>query len=151
MAWVDVPGSNGIWEYENTAVITDTYLDSADGANSVISNGIRTWTRPGTSETLQCYIRCRTKIDSVERGELFKGYYDQILSSGGGIETITNVVSDAATTLQSWFDGADNNEFVPMGRLKEIHLLNGQISQILLTTLMLQVGQPQDLLLEQVF
>jgi len=115
MAWVDVPGSNGIWEYENTAIITNTYLDSADGANSVISNGIRTWTRPGTSETLQCYIRCRTKIDSVERGELFKGYYDQSLSSGGGIETITNVVSDAATTLQSWFDGADNNEFVPNG------------------------------------
>ena len=113
MAWVTVPGTNGVWEYENTATIVDTYPDSADGANSTITNGIRSWVRPGTSETLKCYIRCRTTIDNVERGELYKGYYDQQFLSGGGIDTIENSVSDAATTLQSWFDGADSGQFVP--------------------------------------
>jgi len=42
MAWVTVPGSNGIWEYENTAVVTNTYPDSADGTNVSVASGIRT-------------------------------------------------------------------------------------------------------------
>ena len=113
MAWVVVPGSKGLWEYENTATITNTYSDSADGANSVISAGIRTFTKPGTSDTLQCYIRCRTVADSVERGELYKGFLDNAFSSGGGIDTIEDSVSDAATTLQVWFDGADGGQFTP--------------------------------------
>ena len=46
MAWVTVNGSKGIWEYENTAVVTDTYKESADGASMSISNGIRTFTKP---------------------------------------------------------------------------------------------------------
>jgi len=115
MAWVTVPGSNDIWEYENTAVVTNTYPDSADGANVTISNGIRSWVRPGTSETLECYIRCRTTADNVERGELYKGFYDNVFSSGGSIGTIADSVSDADTTLQSWFDGADGSQFVPSG------------------------------------
>jgi hypothetical protein len=41
MAWVTVPGSDGVWEYDNAATISDTYPDSADGANSTISGGIR--------------------------------------------------------------------------------------------------------------
>ena len=28
MAWVTVPGSNGTWEFENTATAADTYVDS---------------------------------------------------------------------------------------------------------------------------
>ena len=44
MAWVDVPGSNNIWQYENSATAANTYSDSAAGANSVISGGIRTYT-----------------------------------------------------------------------------------------------------------
>ena len=75
MAWVDVPGSNSIWQYENSATITHTYPDSADGANSVIASGVRTYTKADSS-TVQTYIRCRTKADSVERGELSKTYYD---------------------------------------------------------------------------
>src|SRR5210317_724809 len=113
MAWVTVPGTNGIWEYENTATIVNTYPDSADGANSTITSGIRSWVRPGTSETLQCYIRCRTVADSVERGELYKGYYDQQFSSGGGLDTIEDSVSDAATTLQIWFDASSGGQFIP--------------------------------------
>src|SRR5210317_1842997 len=115
MAWVTVPGTNGIWEYENTAIVTDTYRDSADGANSTITNGIRSWVRPGTSETLECYIKCRTTADNVERGELYKGFYDNLASLGDTVGTIINVVADADTTLQSWFDGSDSTKFVPSG------------------------------------
>ncbi len=60
MAYVDISGSN----------------KSADGANSVISGGIRTYTKPGTSDTVQVYIRCRKKGETKERGELSKTYYD---------------------------------------------------------------------------
>ena len=75
MAWVVVPGSKGLWEYENTATIANTYPDSADGANSVISAGIRTYTKPGGG-TVQTYIRCRKTGETTERGELSKTFYD---------------------------------------------------------------------------
>ena len=76
MAYVDISGSNNIWQYDNSATISNTYPKSADGANSVISGGIRTYTKPGTSDTVQVYIRCRKKGETVERGELSKTYYD---------------------------------------------------------------------------
>ena len=44
MAWVDVPGSNNIWQYENTATASNTYSDAA----GTYSGGIRSYTRPGT-------------------------------------------------------------------------------------------------------
>ena len=75
MAWVDIPGSNSIWQYDNAATISNTYPDSADGANSVIASGIRTYTKPGGG-TVQVYIRCRKKSTTVERGELSKTYFD---------------------------------------------------------------------------
>mgnify|MGYP000847608680 FL=1 len=75
MAWVDVPNSNSIWQYDNAATISNTYPDSADGANSVIASGIRTYTKPGGG-TVQVYIRCRKKGTTVERGELSKTYFD---------------------------------------------------------------------------
>ena len=76
MAWVDVPGSNNVWQYENSATAANTYSDSAAGANSVISGGIRTYTKPGTSDTVKVYIRTRKKGETTERGELSKTYYD---------------------------------------------------------------------------
>ena len=76
MAWVDVPGSSSVWQFENTATAANTYSDSGAGANSVFSGGVRTYTYPGTSDTVETYARCRTKSDSVERGELSKTYYD---------------------------------------------------------------------------
>ena len=75
MAWVDIPGSNSIWQYDNAATISNTYPDSADGANSVIASGIRTYTKPGGG-TVQFYIICRKKGTTVERGELSKTYFD---------------------------------------------------------------------------
>jgi|TARA_B100000035_G_scaffold273374_1_gene249154 hypothetical protein len=75
MAYVDVPGSNSIWQYDNAATISNTYKDSADGSNVAISSGVRTFTKPGGGTT-QVYIRCRKKGTTVERGELSKTYYD---------------------------------------------------------------------------
>ncbi|MDA7798441.1 hypothetical protein N8956_00405 [bacterium] len=76
MAWVTVPNSDSIWEYENTATATNTYPDSADGANSVVANGIRTYTKPDVGGTVQVYMRTRKVGTTVERGELSKTYYD---------------------------------------------------------------------------
>tara|TARA_B100000003_G_C10733624_1_gene292078 strand:- start:319 stop:555 length:237 start_codon:yes stop_codon:yes gene_type:complete len=76
MAYVTVPGSNSVWEYDNAATVSNTYSDSAAGANSVIASGIRTYTKPGTSDTVQVYIRCRKAGETTERGELSKTYYD---------------------------------------------------------------------------
>jgi|TARA_B100000780_G_scaffold278793_1_gene253717 hypothetical protein len=76
MAWVTVPNSNSIWQYENSATATHTYKDSAAGANSVISGGIRTYTKPGTSAVVKTYIRTRKAGGTQESGELSKSYYD---------------------------------------------------------------------------
>ena len=76
MACVDIPGSNSICQYENGATVSDTYPDSADGANSVVASGIRTYTKPGTSDTVQVYIRTRKKGETTERGELSKTFFD---------------------------------------------------------------------------
>jgi len=75
MAWVTVPGSNNIWEFENTATISDTYPDSADGANVTISGGIRTFTF-ADGNVQEIYIKCRKVGETVDRGELSKTYYD---------------------------------------------------------------------------
>ena len=76
MAYVTVPGSSAVWQYENSATAANTYSDSGAGANSAFSGGIRTYTKPGTSDTVQVYARCRKKGTTVERGELSKTYYD---------------------------------------------------------------------------
>jgi len=76
MAWVTVTGSNSIWQYDNAATVSDTYADSADGANSAIASGVRTYTKPGTSDTVQVYIKTRKTGETTERGELSKTYYD---------------------------------------------------------------------------
>ena len=75
MAWVTVSGSNSVWEYENTGTATNTYPDSADGANATISGGIRTFTF-ADGNVQQIYIRCRKTGETTERGELSKTYYD---------------------------------------------------------------------------
>ena len=76
MAYVDVPGSSSVWQFDNSATASNTYSDSAAGANSAISGGIRTYTKPGTSDTVKVYIRTRKKGETTERGELSKTYYD---------------------------------------------------------------------------
>lgn len=72
MAWVVVPGSNGIWEYENTATESDTYLD----ANGTTSNGVRVFVPPNGGNPQETYVRVRKAGETIERGELSKNYYD---------------------------------------------------------------------------
>lgn len=71
MAFVVVPGSNGIWEYDNAATAADTYSD----ANGTTANGIRTFTPPGGNTQLT-YVKCRKVGETTIRGELSKNYYD---------------------------------------------------------------------------
>jgi len=72
MAWVNIAKTGNIWAYENTASAAHTYPD----ANGSYSGGIRTFTTPGPSVNQQTYVRCRMVVDSVERGELSKTYWD---------------------------------------------------------------------------
>lgn len=72
MAWVLVPGSNGIWEYDDAATAADTYPD----ANGTTVAGIRSFTPPNGGNTQQTYVKVRKTGETVERGELAKNYYD---------------------------------------------------------------------------
>jgi hypothetical protein len=71
MAFVVVPGSNGIWEFDDAATAADTYVD----ANGTTTGGIRTFTPPG-GNTQYTYVKCRKAGETTERGELSKNYYD---------------------------------------------------------------------------
>jgi hypothetical protein len=62
MAWVAVPGSAGIWEYENTATGADTYSD----ANGTYAGGIRSYTPEGGG-LQETYARTRKAIDATGR------------------------------------------------------------------------------------
>ena len=79
MAYVVVPGSNDTLEYDNGASAS-LYSDSAAGANSVIASGIRTYTKPGTSDTVKTYVRTRIKgeINLFTNSENFNTDYDLI-------------------------------------------------------------------------
>ena len=72
MAWVDVPGSNAIWQYDNAATAVDTYAD----ANGTTAAGVRTFTPPNGGNAQATYVKVRKKGETTERGELSKTYYD---------------------------------------------------------------------------
>ena len=71
MAWVTVPGSNSVWEYDNAAIASDTYPD----ANGTVTAGVRSFT-PSGGNTQLTYIKVRKAGETIERGELSKNYYD---------------------------------------------------------------------------
>ena len=71
MAWVYVPGSNAIWQYDNAATAADTYVN----ANVTTAAGVRTFTPTGGNAQLT-YVKVRKKGETIERGELSKNYYD---------------------------------------------------------------------------
>jgi len=77
MAWVSIPGSNGIWEYENAAAASDTYSD----ANGTTTAGVRTFTPTG-GNAQYTYVRVRKAGETVERGELNKNFYDNKNANG---------------------------------------------------------------------
>ena len=97
MAWVDIPGSSAIWQYENAATAANSYTDSAAGANSTVSGGIRTHTRPGTSAVTKTYLRTRKKGQQ----NLFPHSEDlsnAVWSPNGG-SIISNVITAPDGTL----------------------------------------------------
>ena len=77
MAWVSVPGSNGIWQYDNAATASDTYSD----ANGTTSAGVRTFTPPG-GNAQYTYVKVRKTGETIERGELSKNFYDNRFANG---------------------------------------------------------------------
>lgn len=82
MAWVTIVGSNGIWQYDNAATISDTYSDSANGANVSISGGVRTYIKPVSGVVEKTYIKTRKVGETKERGELSKTFYDNENAKG---------------------------------------------------------------------
>ncbi len=74
MAWVTVPGSNSIWQYENTATASVSHYKDADAGSTVTTSaGIRTYSGLFTTTV---YVRCRKTGQTQESGELSKTYYD---------------------------------------------------------------------------
>jgi len=77
MAFVSVPGSNGIWQYDNVATAAATYPD----ANGTYSAGVRSYAPPSGAVQLT-YVSCRKTGETVLRGELNKNFYDQLNANG---------------------------------------------------------------------
>ena len=103
MAWVTVPGSNNTREYENTATSSDTYPDAA----GTYSGGIRTYTKPGTSDTVTVYARTRIRgeINLAPNSEDFTAWSDN-----NGVTTTPNatIAPDDSLTGTSMIELANN-------------------------------------------
>jgi hypothetical protein len=69
MAWVTVPKSNNIWEYDTAGV--SGYTD----APGIVASGIRTFSFAGGNSQLT-YVSVRKTGETVIRDELSKDYYD---------------------------------------------------------------------------
>jgi hypothetical protein len=82
MAWVSVPGSNSIWEYDNAPTLGTLASgakvhpdDQYYRANGTVTAGVRSYTPQG-GNTQETYVRCRKAGETIVRGELSKNYYD---------------------------------------------------------------------------
>lgn len=79
MAWVNVPGSNGLLEYDNTASLMAggmVDIDVSQGCNGTIADGIRTFTPPNGGNPQKIYLKTRRAGETKILGELSKNYYD---------------------------------------------------------------------------
>jgi hypothetical protein len=94
MAWVNVPGSNGNWQYDNSPTLGTLVNGNAKAhendqyyrANGTVSGGIRTFTPPGGTAQ-QTYVKCKKITGATNKiytgtnatgpwSELSKNYYD---------------------------------------------------------------------------
>ena len=135
MAWVAVPGTNSLWEYENAATASNTYAD----APGTYSGGIRTYTTPGTGQVNKLYARTRLKgeINLFQYSEQLDNAYwdtsgasitanattdpdgitiaDKVIStstSGSAvIKTPTGLTASAEYTMSIFAKAGDNNIF----------------------------------------
>ena len=76
LSTVQNAGSNGIWQFDDAATISDTYSDSAAGANSTIAGGVRSYKTPD-GRIQKVYIKTRKAGETTLRGEISKDYYDK--------------------------------------------------------------------------
>lgn len=74
MAWVAVPGSAGIWEFNNDPLASDIYTD----ANGTTTAGVRSFYTP-LGSVQETYVSVRKTGETIERGELSKNYYDALV------------------------------------------------------------------------
>ena len=110
MAWAPVPGSAGIFEYENTATAADTYSD----ANGTYSGGIRSYTPPGGS-LQEIYARTRMTVDATGRVHIEEITFTSASETGTNIEIgfpqgaaviVTAVIGDSPTVIAQKFVAA---------------------------------------------
>jgi len=111
MAWVDVPGTNSIWEYENTATAANTYAD----APGTYSGGIRTYTTPGTGQVNKLYAR--TRIPGQLNLITYSEQFDNADWSKANITVSANTTTapDGSTTADSWTNTATSSSYVSRG------------------------------------
>lgn len=93
-------GSDGVWEFDNTATVSSTYSDSAAGANSTIAGGVRSYKTP-SGRIQKVYIRTRKKgqINLFNYSEQFDNSYWTAVSST--VTANTTVAPDGTTTADT--------------------------------------------------
>ena len=108
MAWVDVPGTNSLWEYENTATAANTYAD----APGVYSGGIRTYTTPGTGQVNKLYAR--TRIPGQRNLITYSEQFDNAAWTKISITVSANTTTapDGSATVDSWTNTAASSSYI---------------------------------------
>ena len=107
-------GSNGLWQYENTATVSNTYPDSADGANTTVVAGVRSYNKPDGG-TVKTYLRTRKKgqINLITYSEQF----DNAVWDKGNITVSANstIAPDGYTTADSLTHTATSSSYISRG------------------------------------
>jgi hypothetical protein len=107
-------GSNGLWQYENTATVSNTYPDSADGANTTVVAGVRSYNKPDGG-TVKTYLRTRKKgqINLFHYSEQFdNSYWTKYQAS---ITANAGVAPDGTTTA---------DKFIPDTTASSVHVID---------------------------
>ena len=95
-------GSDGVWEFEDSATVSNTYPDSADGADTTVAGGVRTYNKPGDENGGQelSYLRARIKgeINLLTNSQDFNVSWSAANSS---VSVNTTVAPDGTTTAET--------------------------------------------------
>lgn len=83
-------GSDGVWEFDNTATVSSTYSDSAAGANSTIAGGVRSYKTP-SGRIQKVYIRTRKK------GQINLFNYSEQFDNTGWTKINNTIVANSTT------------------------------------------------------
>ena len=105
-------GSDGVWEFEDSATVSNTYPDSADGANTTVAGGVRTYNKPGDENGGQELSYLRTRV--MGQVNILKKSENLISSSGYWNATRTTLTKgfeapDGSLNASSVIPNTDNN------------------------------------------